>query len=274
MLENIVSVAWLKDNLHKEDIIVLDTSFVATAHRVIPVCKAKVIPTAKFFDLKLKFSNKESELPNMFPSIAQFQKESRELGINNTSHIIVYDNLGIYTSPRVWWMFKALGHKKVSVLDGGLPEWINKGYPTEKFHNKEHSIGNFRALKEQVNIKSYDDIVSNISEKKMLLIDARSNGRFVGTEDDPRKNLKSGHIPNAINIHYKDVLQENGTYKNEEDLIKIFKNIKNQDIVFSCGSGITACIVLLASEKVLKNNKYIYDGSWTEWAERQGLFKA
>lgn len=273
MLENIVSVDWLKDNLNTKNIIVLDTSFVATANRVSAAHKDKVIPGAKFFDLKLKFSNQESKLPNTFPSITQFQKESRELGINNSSHIIVYDNLGVYTSPRVWWMFKTLGHQNVSVLNGGLPEWINNGYPTERFHNKEYDLGNFSALKKKDNIKTYDNILKNISDEKALLVDARSNGRFMGTEDDPRRNLKSGHIPNAINIPYKDVLQENGTYKNEEDLIKIFEDFDDQDIIFSCGSGITACIVLLASEQVLKNNKYVYDGSWTEWAERQGLVK-
>jgi len=270
MINDIVTVAWLKDNLNKQDVVVLDASTLATTNRVSSECKGKVIPSARYFDLKTKFADQESELPNTFPTVAQFTKEARELGINTDSHIVVYDNLGIYTSPRVWWMFKTLGHKNVSVLNGGLPEWIKNGNTTEQFHNNEFDLGDFKSVHQPSTIKSYNDVLKNSSSKESVLIDARSKGRFMGTEEEPRKTLKSGHIPNSINVPYTEVLK-NGLYKEKEALAEVFKDVENKDVIFSCGSGITACIVLLAAEQVINTNKYVYDGSWTEWAEKQGL---
>ena len=165
-----------------------------------------------------------------------------------------------------------MGHSNIAVLDGGLPEWIKNGFETEQKEFKTYDNGNFEAILQPSNVKFYEDILSNISSQNAVLIDVRPKGRFDGTKSEPRKSLKSGHIPNSVNIPYKNVLDD-GKYKSVEDLKNLFgeKTFENEDLIFSCGSGITACIVLLASELILENNKSVYDGSWTEWATKQDL---
>ncbi len=275
MVDILVSTTWLNKNLTNDNLIILDASPLSTATGKKSTFSNKIIPFARFFNIKDDFSDTNSEFPNTFPSVKQFEEKCIKLGINNTSHIVVYDNLGIYTSPRVWWMFKTFGHKNVSVVNGGLPEWIKNGLTTnQKNRKKTYLKGDFKANFRAGNIKFYNDIIANITTKEYLLIDARSKGRFTGKEKEPRKHLQSGSITNAINIPFKDVLQ-NGKYKSKTELLNLFntKKIAHKNLIFSCGSGITACIVYLASELILKNNKSIYDGSWAEWAEKQKLFK-
>ena len=137
---------------------------------------------------------------------------------------------------------------------------------------QNYKIGNFNSKFEGKYVINYEDIIDNIETKKFLVVDARSEGRFAGTAPEPRKYLKSGNIPDSINIPYKSLL-ENGKFKSEQELHKIFSEQTDgqTDLVFSCGSGMTACIVMLASEMAFKNSKYLYDGSWTEYAELQNL---
>lgn len=267
MKQVLVSCDYLYHHIKDPDLILLDASSLENKAGITSVFEGQTIKGARHFDLKNAFSDPEGKFPNTFPSPEQFEKECRLLGINNSSKIIVFDNIGIYTSPRVWWMFKTMGHKNVFVLDGGLPEWIEKGYETTDHFSQVHVPGNFTCDFHPEQIKHTDQIKTNIREKEFLLIDARSSGRFYGTEKEPRKGLRSGHIPNSINIPYTSVL-DNGKFKSIKELREIFKVIDNDDrpIAFSCGSGITACIVLLAAEMVLKNPTSLYDGSWTEWA--------
>lgn len=268
----IVSIEWLHQNLNDKDLIVLDASLQSTAEGKHAEHHIKTIPGARYFDLQEAFSDKNSPFSNTLPTEEQFEIESRKLGINKTSKIIVFDNLGIYSSPRVWWMFKIMGHYNISVLNGGLPEWINKGYPTENRKTESYKLGNFKATIQKQFVKNYQDVLDNLLTKSFHIIDARSKGRFNGVEKEPRKHLKSGHIPNSINIPYGEVL-DNGKFKTELELKKIFdkKCTDKKDLVFSCGSGLTACIVMMASEMVYKKSKNIYDGSWSEWAELQNL---
>jgi len=264
MTEPIVSSFWLYNNLEDPDLIVLDVSPKTD--------KADYenfgIKRARKFDLQNEFSNTSSELPNTLPSPEQFENSCRKLGINNSSKIVVYDNLGIYFSPRVWWMFKAMGHQNIALLNGGLPDWISQGYETVQ--RKENNIipGNFEAKFQFEMVKDYDFVSSNVTLKESVLIDARSAGRFKGIAPEPRAGLPSGHIPGSINLPYTEVL-ENGKFKSREDLSGIFNKlmINEKPLVFSCGSGVTACIILMASALVLKNDKSVYDGSWTEWAQ-------
>ena len=169
-------------------------------------------------------------------------------------------------------MFKVMGHDKVSVLDGGLIEWIKQKLPTEKRIHKTYEVGNFEASQNEDYVVNYAAIMLNIDQQAFTLIDARSKGRFDGTDNEPRKELKSGNIKNSINIPFKDVLSD-GKYKSKEELKKLFsdKCNYNDKLVFSCGSGLTACIVLLASEIAFKKSRFVYDGSWTEWAEKNNL---
>lgn len=266
MIKPIVSPEWLKENINDPNLVVLDasqqTNIVGTSEFA-----NLTIPSARNIDLKGGFSDKSTDLPNMLPNPEQFEEAARGIGISNSSKIVVYDNLGVYTSPRVWWMFKAMGHEDIAVLNGGLPAWIAKGYTTEVKSPVNHPIGNFTPTYNESMVKSFSCVETNIKNKEYLLVDARSFGRFNGTSPEPRKGLLSGHIPNSVNLPYEMVL-ENGRFKNKEDLIKTFDKAKVDDrpLIFSCGSGITACILLLASEIIGRKDASVFDGSWTEWA--------
>lgn len=262
MKDPLVSVNWLKDHLEDENLIILDASLQTDKKSV-----SSVIPGAIWFDLKGKFSDPTSAFPNTFPSVQQFVTEARNLGINNNSTIVVYDTKGIFSAPRVWWMFRIMGHQNVAVLNGGLPAWLEAGLPTQKKHTVAPKNGNFEAAPNLNSVKSIDEIEANIEKNNYQVVDARSKGRFNGTEAEPREELKSGHIPNSINIPYTQLL-ENGYYKPLPEIKQIFNSsmINNKPIIFSCGSGITACVLLLGAQLVLKNELNIYDGSWTEWA--------
>jgi thiosulfate/3-mercaptopyruvate sulfurtransferase len=227
------------------------------------------IPGAVEFNLKRDFSLKSTNLPNMMLDADQFEQACKSIGINKSSKIVVYDNLGVYFSPRVWWMFKAMGHKEISVLNGGLPHWIVKGFETESKKTQRQKTGDFRSSFNENLVKNFDFIKENIRKQEFLVIDARASSRFQGTAPEPRAGIQSGNIQNSINLPFHNVL-ENGKFRSKEELIIIFENLKidNHPLIFSCGSGITASIILLACELVCKNIKSVYDGSWTEWAEQ------
>lgn len=260
----IVSTTWLHQNIQQPNLVVLDASLEKTVSGKVSNFKNKQIETARLFDLKL-FSDTNSPLPNTIPSKEKFEEEAQKLGINTDSTIVVYDTIGVYTSPRVWWLFRIFGHEKVYVLNGGLPQWIQEGFKTEQKTPITVKKGNFKAVFNSKLITYFEEVKYNINSEEFQVIDARSNGRFDGTSPEPRPILKSGNITNSINIPYQEVL-ENNKLKSKKELITIFKGINKKPLVFSCGSGLTACILLLASEIVLPNHKSVYDGSWTEWA--------
>ncbi len=267
-MSSIVTADWLNDNLNNPDVIILDATFKGV-NKSEKSDKNKQIKNALFFDLN-HFKNQESNLSNTYPKPDFFEKEIQKLGIKNHQHIVIYDENGIYSAPRVWWLFRLMGHQKVSVLNGGLPNWINKGFPTEKkTRNQKITISNYRVNFTSDLIVDYNYVKKNSLKNEALLIDARSEGRFNGTTPEPRKELPSGKIPNSINIPYQKVL-ENGFLKPNNTLKSIFKDVLKQDkkLIFSCGSGITACINLLASEQILPNKKAVFDGSWTEWIKK------
>ncbi len=265
MTNPLVSIHWLKNHLTDGHIVLLDASpsFDAT----------QIITGARHFDIKNTFSDQDNPLPNAFPSQEQFEREARKIGIDSKSHIIVYDTKGIFTSPRVWWMFKVFGHEKISVLNGGLPEWNKLDYPIVQSTMGSYETGNFIAKLDLEKVKSFDEITANITSHEAILIDARSASRFNGSEPEPRPQIKSGGIKNSINLPYTEVLDE-GKYKTKEALTAIFNTLGLEDkpLIFSCGSGITACIILLGYYLVSDKIASVYDGSWTEWATRQELF--
>lgn len=263
----IVSVDWLADNILSKDLIILDASPQSNVSGLVTAYDNIRIPGARYIDLKADLSNSDSPLPNTIPTPAQFEASCQKLGICMRHKLVVYDNLGIYTSPRVRWLFRAMGHEDVYVLDGGLPAWVNSGQATEPTAEQSYELGDFKADFKPDFLKSMDQLVENLKTREFIVFDARSAGRFMGTSPEPREGLSSGHIPSSISIPFETVL-ENGHFKSNEDLITLFTKpyIEDQDFVFSCGSGLTACIIELASTMVMKNKTAIYDGSWTEWA--------
>lgn len=165
-----------------------------------------------------------------------------------------------------------MGHQKIAVLNGGLPDWMEKKFQTEKEQVKTFETGNFEARLNKTCVIGFEQISENTIKKKFTIVDARSASRFNGTGKEPREHLKSGSIENSVNIPYQEVLR-NGKYKPASELKVLFekKCHKDKELVFSCGSGMTACIVMLACQISYRNSLKVYDGSWTEWAERNHL---
>ncbi len=271
-LNPVVSVKWLFENIENPNLVILDASPSGNKSNLIPEFTDIQIKDARKFDMEKVFLDQESTIPNMMPNEKVFEAACRKLGINNNSLIVVYDNLGIYASPRVWWMFKSMGHSKIAVLDGGLLAWKNENLPTEPIAKKVTLSGKFTAKYHADMVVDANILLENINLKKMLVVDARSEERFNGIIPEPRENMSSGHIPNSINLPFEEVL-DNGKMKSKAELTKIFNNLKieNQPLAFTCGSGITACIILLASELVSGNKNVLYDGSWAEWGQ-EGKF--
>ena len=258
---SLVSVEWLNTNLGDSNLIVLD----ATINKAPDETSTK-IPKARFFDIKQKFSDVDAPFPSTFPSAKQFKIEARNLGINKDSIIIVYDDKGLYSSARAWWLFKAFGFKNVAVLDGGLPEWQSQGNNIETYSKETYSQGNFEAIFKPELMTDFAGVKHYYEASNTLIIDARSKARFNCQVDEPRAGLRRGTIPNSINIPYTELFNGN-LLKPKQELSIIFNNLVkgNTKLVFSCGSGITACILALAATICNYKNLIVYDGSWTEY---------
>lgn len=272
MTEPLVSAEWLKAHINDPDIIILDASMKGNVSGLQPRFPDIRIKGARYFDLKGKFSDKSSHLPNTLPSAEAFAAEARQLGINGSSKLVIYDNIGIYSSPRVWWMFKTMGHKEVTVLDGGLDAWAGSNLPTEPIKEESYERGNFTANRNEKAVKNADDMLENIDTQNFITIDARSAGRFAAETPEPRADLRGGHIPQSKNLPFKQVL-ENGWFKSAKRLNQQFAelNPERKPMTFTCGSGLTACIILLAAELAGYGETAVYDGSWTDWGSRSEL---
>ncbi|WP_439153058.1 sulfurtransferase [Winogradskyella sp.] len=258
---SVVSVDWLNANSDASNLIVLDCTINKKINNT-----SQRIPNSRFFDIKQKFSDTSAEFPSMLPSIEQFQNEAQALGINNDSAVVVYDDKGIYSSPRVWWLFKIFGFKNIAVLNGGLPEWLANGFQVEKYSDDVYSYGNFEASFQPELITNFKGIQVYTKRLDTVILDARSRPRFNCFVDEPRAGLRRGTIPNSKNLPYTELLNVN-KLKTKKELSEIF-NILVKDktiLVFSCGSGITACILALAATQCNFKNLVVYDGSWTEY---------
>lgn len=262
----LVSVNWLHNHLDASNLIVLDATIPKVSELDDVVHKKEVIPNTLFFNLKQKFSDVSAPFPTTFPTLEQFQHEAQQLGIQQNSTIVVYDDKGIYSSARVWWLFKAFGFHNVVVLNGGLPAWKTAGFEVLNNYESVKSIGDFQAEKPQNHMVFFDDMQQNVQLNQRLVVDARSELRFKSLVREPRVGLRRGTIPSSVNIPYESLL-DSGIMKSESELRTIFSKIaKPHDaLTFSCGSGITACVLALGAELAGYHNLVIYDGSWTEW---------
>ncbi|MGG6231813.1 sulfurtransferase [Tenacibaculum sp. SDUM215027] len=267
----IVSVDWLYDNINADNLIILDATIQKVGAKADSKKKKKQIKNAVFFDLKNTFLDTEGKYPNTIPSENHFEKEVQQLGINKDSCIVVYDDLGVYSAPRAWWLFRTFGFINIAVLNGGFLAWEEAGYTIESKKERESTVGNFVANLNKDKVSETEEVLIASHNKKNIL-DARSKGRFYATEPEPRKDLRVGHIPNSKSLPYVE-LQVDGKMKSKEELQKMFSEInpKEEEMIFSCGSGITACILALGAEISERINYSVYDGSWTEWASRLEL---
>ena len=274
---DIVNIDWLEKNLNNDNIIVLDCSWHLpnTNRSGEKEFLSERIPGAIFFNID-DISDPKSPFPHMIPNEKEFSLKVGKLGISNDHHIITYDTLGIFSSARVYWMFKQYGHRRISILDGGLKYWKlkNKKLDTSSPTKKEEA--SYHAQLDRSKIKKFEDIEKNIKHRKFKLIDARPSGRFKGIDPEPRVEIQSGHIKNSFNIPFTEVIdQTTGCFKDKNELKQIFLNSQinqDDDIIFSCGSGVAACVVGSAYKSLGNEGNFnVFDGSWTEWALRNNL---
>jgi thiosulfate/3-mercaptopyruvate sulfurtransferase len=269
----IVSTDWLSANINHPNLVILDATIPKVTAKNSQQKGATIqIKGARFFDLKNKFRDLSNELPNTIPSADFFTQSAQELGICKDSMIVVYDKMGIYSSPRAWWLFRLMGHQQVAVLDGGFPAWQAAGLETEQTKPYTGERGDFEADFQADMVCFTEDIIQSIQRENELVLDARSHGRFTATEAEPRAGLRGGHIPNSESLPFSKIVQ-NGKFLSKEKLSELFdvsKN-KNKQVMFSCGSGITACVLALGAEIAGLEDTKVYDGSWTEWALREDL---
>jgi thiosulfate/3-mercaptopyruvate sulfurtransferase len=262
---SLVSVQWLHENLDAENLILLDASMrpiglTADQYQETPI----YIPGSLRFNFDDVICDHNTPLPHMMPSTADFENEMQKMGINQDSTVVVYDKTGIVSSPRAWWMFRAMGHDQVAVLDGGLPAWIQAGYKTDSTLASPRGRGNFTSHPQGGLFVDSKAVGHALADSAFSVIDARSAGRFTGQEPEPRPWLRGGHMPNAVNVPYLSV-QENGHMLPKSKLQAIFEQHKDKKLIFSCGSGVTACVDALAADQAGLKNLAVYDGSWSEW---------
>ena len=264
---SIVSVPWVKENLSAENLVIFDASMkpIGAAANV-PQAPHPYIPGSLRFDFDDVLTDHHIPLPHMMPNAEFFTEEMQKMGVNRDSAIVVYDKDGIYSSPRAWWMFRAMGQDSVAVLDGGLPAWIQAGYETVPTLATPKRRGDFASRPRVGLFVDSKFVLHALANPTFSVIDVRSAGRFKGQEPEPRAGLRGGHIPNAVNIPHTNVL-ENGKMLPVSKLKNIFEQYKDKKMIFSCGSGVTSCVVALAAEQVGHKDLAVYDGSWTEWGQ-------
>ena len=265
--DSLVSVHWLAENLGAENLVILDASIKLVTPVQDDEKKAPVyVPGALRFDIDQEMSDTNTSLPHMMLSPEIFTEKVQALGINHDSAIVAYDQVGLYSSPRAWCMFRAMGHDQVAVLDGGLPAWKEAGYETMPTLSFPKGRGNFTSQPQGQWFVDSNYVLRALTDPNFIMIDARSEGRYKGLEPEPRAGLRSGHMPGAVNIPFTNV-QENGKMSSQSQLQPIFEKYSDKKMVFSCGSGVTACVVAFAADQAGHKNLQIYDGSWSEWGQ-------
>jgi thiosulfate/3-mercaptopyruvate sulfurtransferase len=268
----LVSVDWLKQHLNHPQLIILDASahMPGSERNAYQEWQQTHISGARFFDFNNKVCAPDTSLPHMLPSADRFTQEAQELGINQDSIIVIYDSLGIFSAPRAWWMFTAMGHTQCAVLDGGLPEWQSQAGATEPGQDDrgKQNQGNFVATFQTQWVKNKEDVLEAINNTDIQILDARSQGRFEGSAPEPRAGLISGHIPSSGNLPFPALLTD-GKFKSKEELTRLLseKTTTDKQLYATCGSGITACVIAFAAHLIGIKNIAVYDGSWSEWGQ-------
>lgn len=263
----VVSYDWLQQNLNDPKLSIIDGSWYLPASNRNGKSEylAGHIKNAVFFDHD-EIHDSRSNLPHTLPQPEVFFYHMSQMGISSDDTIIVYDGMGFFSAPRVWWMLRLFGAKKVFILDGGFDRWKAEGRPVTSEVTMVEPTQFYGDFKRQ-NVVFLDEMREIVSLKSAQIADARGKGRFSGDESEPRPNMRSGHMPSARNVPAMS-LSENGQFKTLSELKKIFEesgiNIE-APVVTSCGSGITAAVVSLALESLGNTDHRLYDGSWSEW---------
>ena len=268
--KNIVSTDWLEQHLEAPDIRIIDSSWYfpqekRNAEQEFLECH---IPGASFFDID-KIKDNDSYLPHMLPPSEMFNSTVRKLGIGDGHKVVIYDGLGMRSAARLWWMFKVFGYSDVVVLDGGFPKWDKENRSTTA-DLTEKEIRHLTIYEDKSIVADRDDVLRATKLNHCSIIDARSEGRFLGTAPEPRSGLRSGSIENSINVPYETLLNEDFTFKKKQEIVDIFSQkgiVFSNYIITTCGSGVTAAVLYLALDEIGCSKISLYDGSWAEWGK-------
>jgi len=272
----LVTPAWLAERLSGSNIVVLDATLPPVG--VTPAVDTRArylerhIPGAVFFDID-ELSDHSTPLPHMLPSAEAFSKAMSSLGMGDQMTIVVYEQDGVFSAPRAWWMLRTFGARDVYILDGGLHAWTAAGLPTES-GPVSREPATFRAMLNPDAVKDFAQIQRMIAEHAQnpaQILDARSSGRFTGAAPEPRPGISSGHMPGAINTPFTELAEE-GRLKSAEKLREYFagKGVNLElPVTTTCGSGVTAAVIALGLEVAGAKSISLYDGSWAEYAQRR-----
>ena len=265
----LVSADWLAAHLTDPNVIVLDASYYLANHKRDADAEflAGHIPGAQRFDVDA-ISDKSNPLPHMLPPADQFASRVKKMGIGDGMHVVAYDSEGLYSAARVWWMFRAMGHEEVRILNGGLKKWKAEARALEDGEPRSRQPRHFSAMLNAELVRDVADVRGLIGSKAAQIVDARAAARFEGSVPEPRAGLRSGHIPGSRNVPFATLLNGDGTLKPAAELAAIFAGAgidTGRPVVASCGSGVTAGVVALALAVLGRTDAAVYDGSWTEW---------
>jgi thiosulfate/3-mercaptopyruvate sulfurtransferase len=268
-----VSAQWLAEHLSAPDLIVFDASWhMPNAYRD-PKAEflAEHIPGAVFFDID-DIADHTTDLPHMLPDAAAFSLAMSELGLGDGMRAIVYDSLGLFSAPRLWWTLKTFGVSDVSILEGGLPKWKSEGRALEAGETPR-SPARFTSKFDRRLVADAADVQKALSERSHQVVDVRSAARFSGRAPEPRPGLRSGHMPGALNLPWNDLI-EGTRLMDRAALERRFAAASldpDRPVIASCGSGLTAAILSLALAAAGRRPAAVYDGSWAEWGAKSEL---
>jgi thiosulfate/3-mercaptopyruvate sulfurtransferase len=266
--KTLVSTGWLAEHLKDPDLRVLDASwYLADMGRDAKAeYAASHIPGARFFDID-EIADLRSDLPHMAPPVEKFISRMRAMGVGDGHQVVVYDGAGMFSAARVWWLFRLMGKTDVAVLDGGFPKWVAEGRPVEDMA----PVLRDRHITVQRQAGLVRDVTQVAAAAKLgdhEIVDARSPARFRGEEPEPRPGLRAGHIPGSKNVHYRTLLNADGTMKDAGGIRATFEAAGvdlSKPVITTCGSGVTAAILFLALDRIGHMDHSLYDGSWAEW---------
>ena len=270
-MEAIVTTEWLAKHLSDPDLRVVDGTWHMPHLKREPRAEfeAAHVPGAVFFDIDAT-ADRTTTLPHMLPTAEQFGAAVGALGIGNGDRVVVYDVRGVVSAARVWWTFRAFGHDAIAVLDGGLRAWRAEGRPVESGPGRP-TPRPFTARWRPELVRDVEAMRANIGTRAAQVLDARSAGRFAGTEPEPRAGLRGGHIPGSLNLPYETLYRPDGTLKPPDELRGIVTAAGidlGRPVVTTCGSGVTASVLALALYLIGRHDVAVYDGSWSEWGSR------
>jgi thiosulfate/3-mercaptopyruvate sulfurtransferase len=271
MTDALVTTEWLAEHLRDEDVRVVDGSW-HMAHLGRDARREFTeahVPGAVFFDIDA-IADRDTDLPHMLPSPEKFAREIGALGIGDGDQVVVYDVRGVVSAARVWWTFRAFGYDQVAVLDGGLRKWRAEGRPVES--GTPSPIGRrVTARLRPALVRDLEAMRANVASREAQVLDARSRGRFAGTEAEPRAGLRGGHIPGSLNLPYDELYRPDGTLRPAAELRDAFAKAGldlSRPVITTCGSGVTASVLALALYLSGRPDAAVYDGSWSEWGAR------